>query len=553
MPQSGLRKNHGAITRFFHLEKERTIAKTGYNRWMMPPSALAIHLCIGMSYGFSVFWIPMSQLLGKDVAKCTNFWNAIFTQICNWDVSHLVGSIFPLFFMFLGGSAALLGKWVERSGPRKVGFASAWLWTIGLLIAAFGVKIHSLAVICLGAGMIGGVGLGLGYISPVSTLIKWFPDHRGEATGMAIMGFGGGALIGSPLANWLMVKFLGNGSQPDVAGTLVVLALIYFVFMMYGAYSYRIPPMGWRPPGWAYRQFNKREMISQKSVDLSNVAKTPQFWLLWAILMFNVSAGIGILAVASPMIQTIFGGALIGEPNLSYAQLSLEQKTSLAAIGAAFTGMLSIGNVIGRFLWAWLSDWVGRKVVYFIFFFIGFLLFTWVPISSHIGNLFLFLSALFVILTMYGGGFATIPAYLADLFGAQFVGAIHGRLLTAWALAGVVGPLVVTSIQNYELSNGVPLARSFDLTLYVLSGFMVLGFFANIMVRPVLEKWHMSDAEVNRINESELNLSTTDVAAHRGIGKGSVLQPLTLLVWSVVVIPLLWGMYVTLRKLAFMF
>ena len=467
------------------LSRERIIAKPGFNRWLAPPAALAIHLCIGMSYGLSVFWLPLSRAIGveKSVA-CPDMSTlaALVTRSCDWRVSDLL-IVFTLGIVFLGLSAAVFGGWLERAGPRKAGVVAALCWGGGFLIGAVAVYVHQLWLLWLGIGIIGGIGLGLGYISPVSTLIKWFPDRRGMATGMAIMGFGGGALIGSPLANLLMNHFK-TASDVGVAKTLLVMGAIYIVSMLIGALGYRVPPKDWQPEGWVPAQ-HKSALVTAGNVHLSDAHKTPQFWLIWAVLCLNVSAGIGVLAMASPMLQEIFAGSLIGRPGVGFSALDLAQKGAVATIAAGFVGLLSLFNIGGRFFWASLSDKIGRKTTYFTFFGLGIILYALAPTFAHIGSKALFVSAFCVILSMYGGGFATVPAYLADVFGTQFVGAIHGRLLTAWSTAGVVGPLVVGYIRDAQIASGIDRALVYDRTMYILASFLAVGFLCNALVRPV--------------------------------------------------------------------
>ncbi len=528
------------------LDRERIIAKPGFNRWLVPPAALAIHLCIGMAYGFSVFWLPLTKALGSTPDSCSSLTlaGALFTTECNWRVADL-GWIYTLFFVLLGCSAAIWGGWLERVGPRKAGFVSACCWCGGILIAALGVMFHQLWLMWLGAGVIGGIGLGLGYISPVSTLIKWFPDRRGMATGMAIMGFGGGAMIGAPLANLLMNTFKTDTSV-GVLQTFVVMAAVYFVFMMGGAFGYRIPPAGWRPDGWTPAATGKA-MITTRHVHLRDAHKTPQFWLIWAVLCLNVSAGIGVIGMASPMLQEIFAGSLIGLPDLTFSQLDAAQKTQIAAIAAGFTGLLSLFNIGGRFFWASLSDKIGRKNTYFTFFILGILLYATAPTLADMGNKALFVLAFAIILSMYGGGFATIPAYLADIFGTQFVGAIHGRLLTAWATAGIVGPVVVNYIREAQVAAGVaPGPALYSGTMYILAGMLALGLVANLFVRPLSDKWFMSDEEVASLQAKSAAASAGPTGSF-GIGKGG-LDGKAVLAWLVVGIPLLWGVWVTLKS-----
>lgn len=528
------------------LDKERIIAQPGFNRWLVPPAALAIHLCIGMAYGFSVFWLPLSRALPATDPSCSSLTlvGALFTTACNWRVADL-GWIYTLFFVLLGCSAAMWGGWLERVGPRKAAFVSACCWCGGILVAAMGVMFHQLWLMWLGAGVIGGVGLGLGYISPVSTLIKWFPDRRGMATGMAIMGFGGGAMIGAPLANLLMAYFKTDGSV-GVWQTFVVMALIYFVFMMGGTFGYRIPPAGWRPEGWTPAA-SKSTMITSRHVHLRDAHKTKQFWLIWAVLCLNVSAGIGVIGMASPMLQEIFAGSLIGQPGVAFAQLDTAQKAQIAAIAAGFTGLLSLFNIGGRFFWASMSDKIGRKNTYFCFFILGIVLYALAPTLALMGSKALFVIAFGIILSMYGGGFATIPAYLADIFGTQFVGAIHGRLLTAWATAGIVGPVVVNYIREAQIAAGVaPGPALYTSTMYILAGMLALGLVANAFIKPLSDRWFMSDEEVASL-QAKTAAANAGPTGSFGIGKGG-LDAKAAAAWAVVGIPLLWGVWVTLRS-----
>ncbi|MEI4481660.1 MULTISPECIES: OFA family MFS transporter [unclassified Phyllobacterium] len=533
------------------LDRERIVAKAGFNRWLVPPAALAIHLCIGMAYGFSVFWLPLSRSIGiEQSVACAdlNLVTALFTTSCDWRVSDL-GWIYTLFFVLLGCSAAIWGGWLERAGPRKAGLVSALCWCGGMVIAAIGIMTHQLWLMWLGAGVIGGIGLGLGYISPVSTLIKWFPDRRGMATGMAIMGFGGGAMIGAPLANLLMNYF----KTPESVGvwqTLLVMAAGYFVFMMCGAFGYRIPPANWRPEGWT-PPVNGKAMITTRHVHLRDAHKTKQFWLIWAVLCLNVSAGIGVIGMASPMLQEIFAGKLIGFPDVSFTQLDASQKTAVAAIAAGFTGLLSLFNIGGRFFWASLSDRLGRKATYYTFFALGIALYALAPTAAHMGSQALFVAIFCVILSMYGGGFATIPAYLADIFGTQFVGAIHGRLLTAWATAGIVGPVVVNYIREFQISAGVPRDQVYDRTMYILAGMLALGLVANLFVRPLADKWFMSDAEVAAL-QAKTKVVEAGTSGSFGIGHGG-LDAKAAIAWAAVGIPILWGVWVTIKQAIILF
>lgn len=534
------------------LDRERTVAKAGFNRWLVPPAALAIHLCIGMAYGFSVFWLPLTQAIGitKPVACAADagLITALFTTSCDWKVADL-GWMYTLFFVLLGSSAAIWGGWLERVGPRRAGFVAALCWCGGLLISAVGVYIHQLWLMWLGSGVIGGIGLGLGYISPVSTLVKWFPDRRGMATGMAIMGFGGGALVGSPLADILM-NYFRTSTSVGVWQTFVVMAIIYFIFMTAGAFGYRIPPGGWKPEGWTPPDTSNK-MITTGHVHLKDAHKTPQFWLIWAVLCLNVSAGIGVIGAASPMLQEIFGGALINQPNIGFAALNADQKKSIATIAAAFVGLLSLFNIAGRFFWASMSDKLGRKLTYATFFLLGIALYASAPTFAHMGSLILFVTAFCIILSMYGGGFATVPAYLADMFGTQFVGAIHGRLLTAWSTAGILGPVVVNYIRQAQIDAGVDRALVYDRTLYILSGMLVLGFICNLMIRPVAAKWFMKEEEVAAL-QAKVATANAGPSGSFGIGRGGF-TPAALLAWAVVGIPIAWGVWLTLSKSVVLF
>jgi len=535
------------------LDKEKTIAGPGFNRWLVPPAALAIHLCIGMAYGFSVFWLPLSKAIGiaspKTCASDMSLVTELFATNCDWRISSL-GWMYTLFFVLLGLSAAVWGGWLERAGPRKAGVVSALCWCGGLLISAYGVYVHQLWMLWIGSGVIGGVGLGLGYISPVSTLIKWFPDRRGMATGMAIMGFGGGAMIGSPLAAELM-KYFANPASVGVYQTFAAMGLIYFVFMMAGALTYRVPPSGWKPEGWTPPAAQaSNAMITQKHVHVSKVWGIPQFWLIWIVLCMNVSAGIGVIGMASPMLQEVFGGNLIGVAK-KFGELDTAQKANIALVAAGFAALISLFNIGGRFVWASFSDKLGRKNTYFIFFVLGALLYASIPWSAAAGNKLLFVSAICIILSMYGGGFATVPAYLADIFGTQMVGAIHGRLLTAWATAGIIGPVVVNYMREYQINLGIPVDKVYNQTMYILVGFLAIGFVANMLVRPLADKWFMTPeelAEEKRLAHDKA--AANEVGAGSSSGNGKTPNALVVLAWLFVGIPLAWGIYRTLLSVS---
>ena len=534
------------------LDRERTIAKAGFNRWLVPPAALCIHLCIGMAYGFSVFWLPLSRAVGITTTKACpdmSLGQELFTTTCDWRVASM-GWMFTLFFVVLGVSAAIWGGWLERAGPRKAGVVAALCWGGGLLVGAFGIYVHQLWIMWLGSGVLGGIGLGLGYISPVSTLIKWFPDHRGMATGFAIAGFGGGTLIGAPLAN-LLINYFKTANSVGVWQTFATMGVIYFVFMMIGAFSYRVTPDGWKPEGWTPPSENKT-MISQHNVHLDNAHRTPQFWLIWGVLCLNVSAGIGVIGMASPMLQEIFAGKLIGLPDVGFNALSVEQKTIIAGIAAGFAGLISLFNIGGRVFWASLSDYIGRKNTYYCFFVIGIVLYALAPSFATTGSKMLFVAAFCIILSMYGGGFATVPAYLADMFGTQFVGAIHGRLLTAWSTAGIIGPVVVNYIREFQLQAGVPRDQLYNTTMYILCAMLAAGFICNYLIKPVDPKWYMSADEVARLQGAGAKNTGGVQSGSFGIGKGGF-DVKAALFWLFVGIPLAWGVYKTLESAAKIF
>jgi MFS family permease len=535
------------------LDKSRTIAAPGFNRWLVPPAALAIHLCIGMAYGFSVFWLPLSHAIGVtksvDCPASMSTIATIFSSTCDWKISML-GWMFTLFFVFLGTASAIWGGWLEHAGPRKAGVVAAICWCGGLLISALGVYLHQLWMLWVGSGVIGGIGLGLGYISPVSTLIKWFPDRRGMATGMAIMGFGGGAMIGAPLSVILM-KHFATPTDVGVWQTFVCLALIYFVFMIGGAFGYRVPPVGWKPAGWTPPANKASGMITTRHVDLATATRTKQFWLIWWVLCLNVTAGIGIIGMASPMLQEVFAGQLIGVA-VKFNDLTLAQKGQIAAIAAGFTGLLSLFNIGGRFAWATVSDYIGRKNTYYTFLILGIVLYASAPWSGHLGHVALFVAAFCVILSMYGGGFSTVPAYLADIFGTEMVGAIHGRLLTAWSAAGIFGPVIVNYVREYQLNHGVPRAQVYDITAYILCGLLLVGVVLNWMVRPVDESKYMSEAQL----EDERRMGHQRAAQGGGAiaaNGAPVSNGVVAVSWLLVGIPLAWGVMSTLGKAAALF
>ena len=432
------------------LDRERTVAGPGFNRWLVPPAALAVHLSIGQVYAFSVFNVPLQERFGANATDIT--------------------IIFSIAIVMLGLSAAFGGTWVERNGPRKAMALSATCWSLGFLVAALGISSGQLWLVYLGYGVLGGIGLGIGYISPVSTLIKWFPDRPGLATGLAIMGFGGGALVASPLSNRLLGLYAENPADALVP-VFVTLGLTYAVLMALGAYVVRVPAAGWRPAGWTPPvASDTASMQTTANVSAANAIKTPQFWLLWTVLFCNVTAGIGILAQAAPMVTAFFSSVGPAE-------------------AAGYVGLLSLANMAGRIVWSSTSDVIGRKNTYIMYLGVGAAAYLLVVLFGQL-SLPLFVALTVVILSFYGGGFATVPAYLKDMFGGYQVGAIHGRLLTAWSAAGVAGPIIVSRILDLQTGRGAEGADLYTLSLSIMVGVLLVGFVANLLVRPVNSRFH---------------------------------------------------------------
>jgi MFS family permease len=452
-----------ASSRVGILDRARTVAPRDYDRFLVPPAALAVHLAIGQAYAFSTFNLPLTKLLGITASAPGD-----------WSLKQ-VGWTFSIAILFLGLAAALFGRWVENAGPRKAMAVAACCFGGGFLVSAIGIHLHEIDLLYFGYGVLGGCGLGIGYVSPVSTLIKWFPDRPGMATGMAIMGFGGGAMIAAPLSILLMDRFKTAESN-GVFESFIAMGVIYFLFMMFGAAVVRVPASDWKPGGWT-PSLTPKKLVTTANVHVDVAWKTRQFWLLWGVLCMNVTAGIGVLSQASPMIQEMFTGRVS------------------AAAAASFVGLLSLFNMGGRFFWASVSDYLGRKNTYFVFFLLGVALYALVPGIGRAGSMPLFVLAFGVILSMYGGGFATIPAYLRDIFGTMHVGAIHGRLLTAWAAAGVLGPVLVSYIRDFQIHNGVPKAQAYSVTMYIMCGLLLIGLLCNLGIREIDPQLHHRDPE----------------------------------------------------------
>jgi MFS family permease len=445
------------------LARERIVARPGFNRWLIPPAALAVHLCIGQAYATSVYKAALVKHFDTSLTA--------------------IGIIFSIAIVMLGLSAAVFGTWVDRNGPRAAMFVAAICWSLGFLVGSLGIATGQLWLVYLGYGVIGGIGLGIGYISPVSTLIKWFPDRPGLATGLAIMGFGGGALIASPLSkqlmDWYDPDYTGAADQVPsgsaVALLFLTLGLVYLVYMLFGAFIIRVPADDWKPEGWDPSTVKQKSLVTTDSVSAGNAIKTPQFWLLWVVLFCNVTAGIGILEQASPMIQDFFRSGATS--------------AVAAAAAAGFVGLLSLFNMGGRFVWSTTSDYIGRKPMYMIYLGVGLVLYVLLAtVGSSATWLFVLLAA--VIISFYGGGFSTVPAYLRDLFGTFQVGAIHGRLLTAWSAAGIAGPLIVNGVLDAQGTPGQLVAGDYRPALFIMVGLLAVGFIANLLIRPVAAKWH---------------------------------------------------------------
>jgi MFS family permease len=478
------------------LDREHTVAGPGYSRWLIPPAALAIHLCIGQAYATSVYK------------------NAL---VAHFDTSlTAIGIIFSIAIVMLGLSAAIMGTWVERAGPRAAMFTAACFWASGFVIGALGIATSQLWLVYLGYGFIGGIGLGIGYISPVSTLIKWFPDRPGLATGMAIMGFGGGALVASPLSRQLLAFYdpnydsaTGQASGGAVAALFLTLGIVYFLVMMLGVFNVKVPAPGWQPAGFDPAKLKAKRLVTTSNVSAANAIKTPQFWLLWTVLFCNVTAGIGILEQASPMIQDFFreGG-----------------ESSVAATAAtAFVGLLSIFNMAGRFAWSSTSDFIGRKPTYVMYLGVGMILYFLLAVAGHTSTaVFVLLAA--VILSFYGGGFATVPAYLRDLFGTYQVGAIHGRLLTAWSAAGIAGPLIINGFLDAQGEPGELVASDYRPALFTMVGVLAIGFVANLLMRPVAARFHEAEGHSDAFAEAATAESTKDETPSEGGSRGPAVR-----------------------------
>ncbi len=499
------------------LDRSRTVAGPTFNRWLIPPAALAVHLCIGQVYATSVYKSSLVEHFDSSLTA--------------------IGFIFSLAIVMLGVSAAIFGTWVDTGGPRRAMAASAACWSSGFLVAALGIVTDQLWLVYLGYGVIGGIGLGIGYISPVSTLIKWFPDRPGLATGMAIMGFGGGAMIASPLSSWLLERYdpafdtaSGVASGSAVAKLFVTFAVVYLLVMSFGVWLIRVPEDGWRPAGFDPAAAQKRSMVTTASVSANNAVRTPQFWLLWVVLFCNVTAGIGILEQAAPMIQDFFREGA--------------DSTVAASAAAGFVGVLSLCNMAGRFVWSSTSDVVGRKPIYMLYLGLGVVLYLVLALQGS-AAVALFVVLAGIILSFYGGGFATIPAYLRDLFGTYQVGAIHGRLLTAWSAAGVAGPLIVNGFLDARGEPGALVAEDYRPALLTMAGLLAVGFVANLMVRPVADRFHEPD-------HHEPTAATSAGEVHEAHDVERRL-PLLVVAWTVVGVPLAYGVFETVTKAADLF
>ena len=482
------------------LSRERTIAAPGFNRWLIPPAALAIHLCIGQAYATSVYKITLVEHFDSSLTA--------------------LGVVFSIAIVMLGLSAAVFGTWVDTGGPRRAMVAAALCWSTGFLVGAVGIATSQLWLLYLGYGVIGGIGLGIGYISPVSTLIKWFPDRPGLATGMAIMGFGGGALIASPVSSVLLGIYGDDGA--GVASLFVTFGVVYLLVMLMGAALVRVPADDWAPKGFDPSTTTSKSLVSTGHVSAKNSIKTPQFWLLWTVLFCNVTAGIGILEQAAPMITDFFREG--------------SESSIKAATAAGFVGVLSLANMVGRFVWSSTSDVIGRKPIYMVYLGVGIVAYVLLAVFGSSGVvLFALLAAL--IISFYGGGFATVPAYLRDLFGTYQVGAIHGRLLTAWSAAGVAGPLIINGFLDAQGTPGELTSAAYRPALFTMVGLLVVGFIANLLVRPVAERWHEHQDTVDKAK------GTSSGGGQTGAVGSDVPSWLLPVAWTIVSVPLAYGVY----------
>jgi MFS family permease len=505
------------------LDREHTVAPTSYNRWLIPPAALAIHLCIGQAYATSVYKSSMVEHFDTSLTS--------------------IGFVFSIAIVMLGLSAAVFGTWVDRVGPRRAMFTAACFWSSGFLVGALGIASGQLWLLYLGYGVLGGVGLGIGYISPVSTLIKWFPDRPGLATGMAIMGFGGGAMVASPASRQLLSFFDSDYDAADptsladgggLTGLFVSLGIIYFLIMMIGVANIRVPAPGWKPEGFDPDAVRDKPMTTDKDVAADQAIRTPQFWLLWVVLFCNVTAGIGILEQAAPMIQDFFRDASGSSP------------VTLAAAGG-FVGVLSLFNMAGRFVWSSTSDYIGRKPIYMVYLGVGIVLYVLLALTGSTATA-IFVLVAAIIISFYGGGFATVPAYLRDLFGVFQVGAIHGRLLTAWSAAGVAGPLIINGFLDAAGGAGTLTAEAYRPALFTMVGVLAVGFVANLLIRPVASRHHVDPSEVEARKEQDA--VSADVAEeHAPAATGARL----VLSWAVVSVLLAYGVVETLTTAAQLF
>ena len=403
--------------------------RTDKNRWLIALSAVAIHLSIGGIYAYSIYQIPLNETVGWSTGSVT--------------------TAFSIAVAVLGITAAFLGKYVEKYGPRKAGLAAAVVYGLGMAGAGISVIAGNQYLFWLTFGVLGGMGIGLGYITPIGTLVEWFPDRRGMATGLAVMGFGAGALLTGPVGNFLIQSY-------GVSTAFFTLGALYFVLMSSGASYLKKPPEGWLPAGMQGME-NAREQATGALPGLSTMTaaesrSSPRFWMVWLIIFINVAAGIMLLAFASPMLQQI-GGAT-------------------AATAAFITGYIGFFNGGGRILWSTLSDYIGRTTTYLAFMAIQIVLFFFLAQAAGVWVL---AGIMFVVMTCYGGGFACLPAYLSDLFGTKEVSAIHGYALTAWSAAGIVGPQLATYV--LEATGGYTDA------VYVMNGALVVGLATVFVLR----------------------------------------------------------------------
>jgi MFS family permease len=541
------------------LSKRRLIADSGFNRWHMLPTTLLIHLCIGLAYGFSVFLAPMMAVAGSAPAVAcsarSSFFSSLISDRCGWNMAML-SWIFAMFFVSFGSATALWGPWLARVGARKAIVYGALAWSGGMALAALGVYLHRFVIVWLGLGLLGGIGIGLAYISPLPALSKWFPDKPLMATALAFIGFGGGAMIGSPLAHVLITGF-ATANGPGVWQAMLLLSIAHLGYMLVGAFIFRVPSVDWPlTMPQLHKNVATERSTNGRYVHAKMSLRLPQLWFMWMMLMLNIAVGLGIISLAAPFLLDVFGGKLIGL-NQSFKELSDVQTIQVSAIAASFAGLIAISNIAGLFIWPSLPTYLGAKWTYTLLFATGLSSCWFIPQAAHAGQVPFFAAGVCLLLSIYGGGFATLPAYIAEVFGHRMAGAIHGHMRKAWATAALVGPIGVNYVHQYEVEHGVPVARSYDTLMYMLGGFMLIAMLCNWLIRPVAEKSLMSTAELAALDDEERAMRQRMLDDQRCLEQIPYTPairfsggPLKIFPWIMVVVPSTWGIFVTLQAAA---